>query len=153
MSLNVYDRWQLEDGEIPVPYEPLTPVYFDKNIKLPDTDLVRDILKSIDNAEYLTETEFQGSLPPINKASIDFLSDGCKTVLCIALDNSKCFNTMSAGPNAVFKALQLKSGNMIYIGAWYPYSRSVPCDILYRGRKFTDIVSFLKWRGRNGFDK
>ncbi len=153
MSLMVYDRWQLLDGQIPVSYVENTTDYFDNNITLPDTSEVRNILRDIDDAGYLDCGRFQGNKNPVGVAHINCLSSGCKAVLCVALCPTMCFGHLCCGPNATFRILQLRHGNFLYTGDQYPFKRSLECDIVYRDRKFSDIVSFLKWRSANGFSK
>lgn len=153
MSLNVYDRWQLEDGEVPVEVIRNTTKYFDENLRLLDTENVRDIMMSIDGAGYLNESTFQNNKPPVCSCDRRYLSSGCKAVLCLELCKDKCFMHTACGANAVYRMLRMTSGHMIYVGAqWMPeYGNS--CDIVYRGRKFKNIKSFLYWRHDNGFEK
>ncbi len=153
MSLIVYDQCHLRNGEIPVPYMYNTTNYFDNTpVLLKDTQEVREIIKFIDNCDYIDEHYAQSRMEPVQAIVRTKLSSGCKAVLCTALCEGICFSQVACGPNAIYKILQLNHGITLFTGGQYPYSESLPCDILYRGNHFTDIVSFLAWRGNNGFD-
>lgn len=152
MSLYVYDRRQLSSGELKYDVIMNTSEYFDSNIKLPNTEEVRSILWDIDRAKYIDEYNVQGTLEPIGIFKICDLSSGCKAALCCALQEDKIVYPICAGPNAIFRMLELNHGKMIYISSSYPYNKYKKCDILYRNKHFLDMSNFLKWRSYYGYN-
>lgn len=153
MSLLVFDKYQLENGEIPYDIIWNTSDYFDNNLKLDNTDEVKEIIKEIDGSSWLDEYTVQSWKEPIIGINMRFLSSGCKAVLCCALQSDKVVAHRCCGPNAVFKMLRLNHGMMLYIGSQMPFDCPTDCDINYRDIHFSNLETFLKWRGRHGYDK
>lgn len=153
MSLLVFDKYQLEEGEIPYDIIWNTSEYFDENLKLDNTDEVKQIIKEIDGSDWIDEYHVQSWKEPIQGINKEYLSSGCKAILCCALQSEKVVTHICCGNNATYKMLSLAHGMMLFKNASYFPAFGTKCDIIYRGNHFNNIDKFLKWRGLNGFDK
>lgn len=121
--------------------------YFNANVKLENTDKVRELLYKIDDARYLSPETFISNLHP-NRGGlfINYLSTGCKTALNVLLSSRKdnvCINPIEVGLNAWKEILKLEEGYIIYKHRSILLDKDEPCDIVYKGIHYSNIGDFI----------
>lgn len=138
MSLKVY----IENTEIPAGVEVIckNDEFFDKNTKLVDNEFTRGVLKDIEEAEYIDEETFLDDM--LGVMSRKDLGVTAKAILNIAANPDKCVSLVECQLEALVKMCELHDG-MVYwpwnVGAYL----ETPCDIEFRGHKYTDITQLM----------
>lgn len=79
------------------------------NFELDNT--VREIVKLIDNARFISDTRLETKYGDIIR--LDELSTGCKLYLNVYLNPDVLFDTIEAGGNVIAELLKLKKGNIL----------------------------------------
>lgn len=144
MSLQVYDN----SGQLPpsLEYIRYNDAFFNLNTKLSNGELTASILLDIDKATYVSPETFIGRNKAWGSLFKDNLSTGTKTLLNILQYPEKCFDVLECGNNALCFLRRIHTGNVV----WNCIATSLidddeDCDIVYRGRHFTNIVDFLEF--------
>ncbi len=151
MSLMIYDKYDIPDEEYSKRVIKRTSSFFDYNVILTDCEVVKDLMLSIDNAEYIDEYNFKSNMLFCGAPDKSYLSAGCKVALCVYLCSDRCFDSKSCGINALVKVLQLDRGSIYLEPRWVYGTKSKKCDIIYKGRHFDYLNQFYNWRAENGF--
>lgn len=142
MSLNVY----LYREDIPVGMRVVTmnDAFFQK-VKLVNDETTRELLKSIDQAEYGNETMFISRNKKMGLINKDYLSTGCKTLLNAYYYPDICFDMLECGRNVKHLMPLLKNGNlflkdpMLYILS----DTNKACDIIYNKKHYNFFDDFI----------
>lgn len=156
MSLYVYDKYDIENGNIDKSNVVIeTSIYFDENVLLINEDEVKNIIKTIDNADYLDEVFFNGYLGHRGVVSKKYLSAGCKVVLNVFTDRDTIFSIEACGYNALYYILTHNYGSIFITPKLISSSvkLDVACDIVYKGKAFNRLSNFYMWRWENGYSK
>lgn len=146
MALNVYHYRHLD--EIPKDMEivKFNDVFFDKQMKLDYTNKeISKILNDFEKVKIVSPMKAESiRFPWAGSFTFDELSTGCKTLINILQNPDKCIDAWECGSNAMWLALTLPYGNMIY------HDRCCPSDIdlslgniVYRGYYVGSIEKFL----------
>jgi len=120
--------------------------FFDGSTNLSNTDICKSLLRDIDGAVYESETTFTGR-NKINKClEKGKLSTGLKTLLNIVENNGVCFNMEECGSNALNLlpkiSLYVENGSILWDNTTHLFDEEYPCDIEYKGIKFTNACDF-----------
>lgn len=83
MSLMIYDKYDISEEEYSKKVIKRTSSFFDDNVVLADCEVVRDLMFSIDNAEYIDEYNFKSNMLFCGAPDKSYLSAGCKVVQTI----------------------------------------------------------------------
>lgn len=144
MSLNIYTR----ERDIPksVPFILANDAVFSG--RLGDDALTRRILKEIDGAERLDEQLIRGKAG--NLTSADHISTGAKTLLNIYTQPQRCFTVAECGNNALCMLPLITAGHVFWQVPVALCDHDIPCDIMYRHRRFKSFWSFLNFCRING---
>ncbi len=144
MSLVVYLR--KEDIPSTLRYVDNNDVYFVANTPIPDTPLAREILKTIDKAEYCSDKTFTCRTNGMGNLTREYLSTGTKTLLNIMSHNDCCFNIVECGDNALNYLRKLNSGYVFWNSiVWVPTfsDNTDSCDIMCNNQHFTNVSDFV----------
>ena len=140
MSLTVYtDKTQIPKDMKFVNYNDK----FFMRVALKDTESVRDILATIDKAEYHTQSTFIGRDKELGAMYKENLSTGCKILLNITMNPDICFDVIECGPNALEYLAKIRNGNVYWGTPVLHMIGTSECDIIVHGLHFTDFKEFL----------
>lgn len=142
MSLNVY----VKKEEIPKELELVdyNDVFF-INVYLKNDEVTNKILKEIDKSKYASKYTFTGRTPEMGNLNKECLSTGCKTILnaYYCYNEPYCFDFIECGYNVQELIYLLKDGNIYIKYPTFSYSsENHSCDIVYKGKKYTDFNEF-----------
>lgn len=143
MSLNIYTN----ELEVPTGMEVVknNDVFFNSNTYLNNSDIEKEVLKDIDNVEYVSESAFKGKFIKGVAVLKNFLSTGVKTLLNIEKNPDICFDTIECGQNVLYQLSRLHSGNAIVKNTLIVYpGDGEPCDIKYKGKLYKDFGVFIE---------
>lgn len=146
MSLNIYyDESCVPAGMKIIEYND---AYFDANVKLKNSPIVRYLLKEIDDASYVSECTILANKHP-NRGALysEYLSTGCKTALNVVLASAKnnvCISPIEMGRNAWNALLKARTGNVILDYTSITRDLNDTCDIMFDGKHYTMIWDFIK---------
>lgn len=120
-------------------------VYFDAKSKLLNTDLVKKILKKIEDAEYVSEDVFIGRNRKIGGLYKENLSTGIKTLINIINHEDVCFDVIECGDNVLelIPTLSCKvNGVILWKHCMYPFENNYKCEIQFNGKKINRAFDF-----------
>ena len=120
--------------------------YFNAKSKLLDNDLVKLVLKRIDEAEYVTEDVFLGRNVDCGNLNKIHLSTGTKTLVNIINFSDICFDVVECGINVFDLLPEISSkvnGHILWKNCIYPFAENSSCDIVYNGKRFTKVFDFM----------
>lgn len=146
MSLNIYyDESCVPAGMKIIEYND---AYFDANVKLRNTPIVRYLLKEIDDASYVSEYTILANKHR-NRGALfsEYLSTGCKTALNVVLASTKnnvCISPIEMGRNAWNALLKARTGNVILDYTSITRDLNDTCDIMFDGKHFTVLSDFTR---------
>lgn len=146
MSLNIYyDESCVPAGMKIIEYND---AYFDANVKLRNTPIVRYLLKEIDDASYVSECTILANKHP-NRGALysEYLSTGCKSALNVVLASAKnnvCISPIEMGRNAWNALLKARTGNVILDYTSITRDLNDTCDIMFDGKHFTVLSDFTR---------
>lgn len=120
--------------------------YFDTNVRLKNTPIVRYLLKEIDDATYQSEDTFVSN-KHVNRGGLytENLSTGCKTalnVVCASENNNVCISPVEMGRNAWNALLKSRKGHVLLKYTSLTRSADDTCDIIFEGKHFSTIREF-----------
>lgn len=140
MSLNIY----LHKEDIPknITLYDNNDLFFDGSTLLRDSAWCERILKEIDKASYNSSETFIGRDKELGAIYREHLSTGGKTLLNILEHPDCCFSLIECGANAKELALQLPTGNLLWIPDQLFIEDDVACDAICNGVHF-DVVGNL----------
>lgn len=143
MSLNIYRK----RNEVPkgMKIVDVNDGFFDADTMIEDTELIREILRTIDKAEYDTEAVFNSRSDKFKHLNKACLSTGTKTLLNIISHPNRCFNVIECGNNALEFLPQITEGNILFEHPVVAFSGNETCDIMYKGVRYTDFYEFLQY--------
>lgn len=143
MSLNVYTGRKY----VPSGMEVVDRVsaYFDVTVQITECDLVKHVIEEIDESKWFSRYAFQSRFPHMGNVSINNLSSGSKTILCVYYCPDVCFNVRSAASNATdFLFQNIQHGHLLV-----PYQIDIGdggCDIIVNGHEhFQDMEDFRRF--------
>ncbi len=117
--------------------------YFNYNTLLQDNALTRDILSTIDKAEYISELTILGRTKSLGALNKQVLSTGTKTLLNILGSSSDCFDLRECGDNVLRFLPRVTDGHVIWDMPCLAYCGDPDCDIEYKGKRYRDFYEFL----------
>lgn len=145
MALKVYER-----GTQPGDTVMYNDAFFNRKTFLEDSEKVRELLRKIDDADWLSVQTFQNNKhKEWGGIFKNYLSTGMKTILNIISHKDLCFDTLECGANVIGEILCLEEGNIVYTPALLRGYFDRDCDIEYCGKHFYKINDFLVWRDGN----
>ena len=149
MSLMIFDS--KEDIPVGMKYVLSNDQFFILNTVLKDIDFTREVLRSIDKAEYINERMFKTregfALPK------DLLSTGSKTLLNIESHPDTCFNVQECGMNALDMLWKFRAGCVIWWDIHIFPSDTEECDIVYDKKSFVNIFNFLDYYKKKRYEE
>jgi len=120
--------------------------FFDMHTMIPDTDLAKEILKTVDKAGYYSEQAFTSRTKEMGNLYRTCLSTGTKTLLNIITHPDICFNVTECGINAVDFFRYITNGIVLWpVINMFPEDDYEGCDIVYQDKHFTNIYEFLNF--------
>lgn len=140
MSLIIY----YNRDSVPCEIQDINDSYFDIFTPLTDTSLTREILKTIDKAEYVNPEGFSGRSQPGVWLSREYLSTGTKTLLNVLSHPNVCFNVAECGTNALKKLVTFNRG-MVYWPRISLMGFTGKCDIEVDGTNFNNILDLRRY--------
>lgn len=142
MSLFIYTKQQdIPDSMQFVNYND---IFFD-SIPLDDSEVSKEILKKIDNAEYSSPNTFVGRDVSLGNLNKNLLSTGCKTMLNVANKPDICFDVIECGQNALEVLPLIKNGNILWKNPALHLLNDSDCDICVDNKKFTRFSQVLEY--------
>ena len=144
MALNVF----LARTEIPDNMQLIceNDAYFNGYTKIGDSKFERNVLNIIDKAKRVSDFKFTGRTEKLGNLNKSCLSTGTKTLVNIYNNTDDCFNVVECGDNALEFLCDLRNGNVLWEFPFINFERDdETCDILCRGRHFTNIVDFMDY--------
>ncbi|MCR5302981.1 MAG: DUF4869 domain-containing protein [Lachnospiraceae bacterium] len=86
----------MHENDIPKEIETIriNDAFFDIHSDIKDTPLIREILRNIDKAEYVSNKTFCGRDKDLGNLSASYLSTGVKTLINIKEHPDKCIDIM-----------------------------------------------------------
>lgn len=120
--------------------------YFDAKSKLLDTDLVRFILETIDNAKYVSESTFLGRNIKSGNLNKMYLSTGTKVLLNIINNSNVCFDVIECGVNVLDLIPYISNkveGYIFWRDCLYPFADNFDCDIYFNGKRYSKVFDFM----------
>jgi hypothetical protein len=142
MSLNVYRK--LEDIPIGMKYIKSNDMFFDSETIIGDSKFEKNIISTIDGAEYVSENVFKSRFAEYGNLDKLHLSTGSKTALNIYQNPNICFDVCECGNNVLSLIIKLNNGNILWKNPILIYDGDELCDITMEGRHYTNIYVFLK---------
>lgn len=118
-------------------------LFFNARTIIKNTDLVADILRTIDMAEYNSDLTFIGRTRELGALNKSMLSTGTKTLLNIIAFPDRCFNVVECGNNALQFIPKITEGHILWELPVVVCRDRFECDINYRGRNYVDFHEFL----------
>ena len=103
----------------------------DMFIVIPQTDLARHIVKTIDSGTVTSEyTYMVDDMPHLGNLSASSLSTGSKTLINILSNPKVCYNVIECGMNALQMIPLITEGNILWEVPFVSLSEdNVPCNI------------------------
>ena len=118
--------------------------YFNANTTLKNSDL--EILKTVDEAVYISEMTFLGRTKEFGALYKYSLSTGTKTLLNILSHPNICFDVKECGDNALQFLRYYNEGLILWSFPFYniqDINDSEECNIECRGKHFNNICEFM----------
>lgn len=141
MSLHIYRSVDEVPSEVRVVSN--NDLFFDAKTLIKNTDLVSDILSTIDMACYNSELTFIGRTEELGALNKSMLSTGTKTLLNIIAYPDRCFNVVECGQNVLSFIPKIHQGIILWRYPFVAYYGDKECDIVCHGRTFNDFYEFL----------
>lgn len=140
MSLVIYYKREA----VPCEIQEFNDSYFDIFTPLEDNSLTREILRDIDQAEYLDKDGFSGRSKSGMWISREYLSTGTKTLLNILAHPNVCFNVAECGFNVLKKLVSFNTGTVFWDN---PALTGLlgDCDIQVDGCQFNTIQDLRRY--------
>lgn len=117
--------------------------FFDGITNLTKTELVCEILRTVDKAEFNSSQTFIGRTKELGALHKSMLSTGTKTLLNIIQHPEFCFNVAECGNNALQFIPRIKEGYILWKLPVVVCRERFECDINYRGMHYVDFHEFL----------
>lgn len=142
MSLTIYDI----NDKISMNIEKFNDLFFNANPDIPDSDLVRKLLREIDNAERITDCTFRGRVKYAGELNSINLSTGTKTALNVIKYRDECFDVCECGDNVLkFLLKNVHDGSIFWDYPVVVTDDNFDCDIQYKHRHFNNVYSFIDY--------
>lgn len=117
--------------------------YFDYNTVLQNNTLTREILYTIDKAQYVSELTVSGRTKALGSLNKQVLSTGTKTILNILNNSNDCFDLSECGDNVLKFLPRVTDGNVIWDMPCLAYCGEPDCNIEYKGEIYRNFYEFL----------
>lgn len=145
MSLHVYR--ELKDIPSEIQFINSNDLFFDAHTFIQDSDLVREVLNKIENAECSDGKTFIGRTKDFGKLYKEYLSSGTKTLINIIQNPDKCFNLSECGSNALEFLQKISEGHVFAQNlVFYPDNEDdYKCDIVVKDNHFINIFDFVEF--------
>lgn len=117
--------------------------YFNYHTVLQNNAFTREILYTIDKAQYVSEFTVLGRTKALGSLNKQVLSTGTKTILNILNNPNDCFDVSGCGDNALKFLPRVTDGNVIWDMPCLAYCGAPDCNIEYKGKAYRNFYEFL----------
>lgn len=141
MSLKIYRSVDEVPSEIKVVNS--NDSFFNVMTDLTNTELVCNILRTVDKAEFNSNQTFIGRTKELGALHKSMLSTGTKTLINIIQHPEFCFNVVECGNNVLQFIPKITEGHILWELPVAVCRDRPKCDIDYRGRHCAEFLEFL----------
>ena len=137
MSLKVYITHEEIPKDLEVIYN--NNGFFDANTKLKDNDFTRKVLAETETAEYIDEDTFNDNMFGVMHR--DKLNVTAKSLLNLENNPDKCISLAECNLDCLDRLGDIHEGAVYWPWTYWYYEE--PCDIEFRGKKFSNMSDFM----------
>ena len=137
MSLKVYITYKEIPSDLEVIYN--NKGFFNANTKLKDNEFTRKVLAETETAEYIDENTFNDDMfGVLDRTKLNITA---KTLLNLEDNPDKCISLVECDLDCLDRLGDIHDGAVYWPCNCWSYEQ--PCDIEFRGKKFSDMSEFM----------